>query len=142
MTEEQFKSLINAQTKKEFDVLFKKGVEYTQASKDKLINFKETAAYIQITTLQAWAVHFYKHITAIFSYIKREKTLSESIQDRILDARNYLLLLLAIIQEKEKTPKDARQLSLNFRKRKAASRRKKRLIDEPKGGKVPSTKEN
>ena len=43
-----------------------------------------------------------KHFNSIISYVNSGKNLSdENIESRILDARNYLLLLLAINKDKK-----------------------------------------
>lgn len=73
---------------------------YTQANVDVLHNFKTTGARCGITPLQAWAVHFEKHCSAIMSFAKDPNIpQAENITGRFADAVNYLELGLALIKE-------------------------------------------
>jgi len=70
---------------------------------DVLANFKQIAAATSMTKYQVWAVYFNKHVLSINNAIKyhpeRPEDVSESMQGRIIDCINYLLLLNAIIAE-------------------------------------------
>lgn len=46
-------------------------------------------------------VYMVKHIDSIKHFVKENKTLSESIKSRIVDARVYLSLLYGLIVEDE-----------------------------------------
>lgn len=75
---------------------------YTGGSIDVLANFKGVAARAGITTEQAWAVYFLKHIDAIVSIMtKPELAVSEAPPGRFADAVNYLKLGYAILQERQ-----------------------------------------
>lgn len=75
---------------------------YTQANVDVLRNFKESAERVGITALQAWAVHFEKHVSAIMSRAMNPAIAqAEAIEGRFVDALNYLVLGIAIISEEE-----------------------------------------
>lgn len=71
-----------------------KGQEYTGNSPDRLNNFREAGKDIGLGMEQVWYTYFNKHLRALQSYIKNDcKTQSnESIQGRIVDLINYLLL--------------------------------------------------
>jgi len=51
-------------------------------------------------------VYLKKHMDSILSYIRTGKVYSESIDGRITDARNYLFLLRALIEEKKEDSRD------------------------------------
>jgi len=100
MTKERFKDVreqLNAACEK---LLGQKGKEYTRGQDDRLANFKGIAEQMNTTPLLVWYIFFYKHIDAIAYYISHEDiALSESIDSRIMDARNYLDLLYALLHE-------------------------------------------
>lgn len=78
------------------DLLRGKGDAYS-GREDTLANFKRNGERLGLTKYQIWAVYFGKHIDAITNAIKDapdfpvEKT--ETLDGRIVDAINYLLLL-------------------------------------------------
>jgi hypothetical protein len=88
------------------DLLLVKGGEYAPGA-DALVNFKETRDGSGIPTLsQVWLVFATKHWRSIQNYIKDqvagvERQRSESINGRINDLINYLLLLKVIIASGE-----------------------------------------
>lgn len=91
-----FKELVT----KESAILHNKGKEYTRSSSDPLSNFKRLAEQLKLTKEQVWAVYFQKHIDSIMNYIQEGKTFSdESIEGRIMDARNYLYLFYLMVKE-------------------------------------------
>lgn len=77
---------------------------------DVLANFKQIAAATGMTKYQVWSVYFNKHVLSINNAIKyhpeRPEDVSESIQGRIIDCINYLLLLNAMLIEdtRKKSP--------------------------------------
>ena len=100
MKRAEFNEMLKKMIKEEMEVLTGKGEEYTVGDEDALANFKGVAADAGVTPLQAWYIFFNKHIRSIANYIKTGKSASnESIQGRILDARNYLALGRALIEE-------------------------------------------
>ena len=72
-----------------------KGKEYAN-SEDRLGNFKRVGTTLDIPTLKVAYVYFKKHLDAIEYVINGKKELSESFEQRILDARVYLMLIYAI----------------------------------------------
>lgn len=76
-----------------------KGDDYGRPDEDALSNFKESAAAWGVTPLQAWGIHFDKHIIAIKRFGRDGKVSSEAIRGRFRDARNYLLLGEALLSE-------------------------------------------
>ena len=77
-----------------------KGKEYAN-SEDRLGNFKRVGTTLDIPTLKVAYVYFKKHLDAIEYVINGKKELSESFEQRILDARVYLILIYAIHIENE-----------------------------------------
>jgi FtsZ-binding cell division protein ZapB len=106
MTGERFVKIVEDQLTSCIRVLRVKGSDYI-ANADRLSNFKEAARESGIEPLQAWLVYFLKHIEAIKKFTRKEYHFSEPIEERIMDAINYLLLLRAMVEEmkeEEKTP--------------------------------------
>jgi hypothetical protein len=82
---------------------------YTIGSEDVLANFKRVAERVGVTTEQAWAIYFLKHIDAICSVMTAPNLpVSEAPPGRFADAVNYLRLGYAIWRERS----DAAALSL------------------------------
>lgn len=110
MNKENFNKLFQETVEKELNILNTKGKEYTQ-SRDVLDNFKRLAVKTDVSPLKVWSIYFSKHIDSIESFIREGKTFSdETIEGRINDARNYLMLLLALLKEN----KDKENLFLNL----------------------------
>jgi hypothetical protein len=84
------------------DILKVKGVDYTQGGPDRLSNFKETAKFMGLTARQALGTYLYKHVSAIFSFLKRGQVESEPIEGRIADVINYMLLLYKMVNEEKR----------------------------------------
>jgi hypothetical protein len=74
--------------------LVKKGDEYSKTD-NVLENFERTARDYGVSVTQSWGSHFDKHVSAIRNYCKSGEWINEPIRERIKDAVNYLLLLLA-----------------------------------------------
>ena len=86
-----------------FDTMAKKGKDYTIGSVDRLANFKNVGEFVDIHMSKVFAVYFYKHIAAIFSYIKNGgQTESEPIEGRIKDCIVYLLLFYKMVKEMQR----------------------------------------
>ena len=96
MTKDEFDALAKNIIQTEMDLLDKKRLEYTKTS-DILDNFKRLSNNINIDAKKVWAVFFQKHVDSIINFVQSGITHSEPILGRINDARNYLLLLAAII---------------------------------------------
>jgi hypothetical protein len=77
-----------------------KAQEYASET-DRLTNFKEVGRFLGLSPLKVAGVYMFKHIRAIFSYIKNEGTgeLSEPIDGRIDDAQEYMDLVRGLITE-------------------------------------------
>jgi len=86
--------------KVEMELMRVKGEEYTISNEDKLKNFKSIADRLETTPSEVAMVYLLKHMDSIRNYVLNGVEASdESISGRIRDARNYLMLLHAIILE-------------------------------------------
>lgn len=86
-----------------FKILKVKGDDYTvgNASVDRLHNFRTVASFTGLKMGAVWSVYFYKHVSAIFAFV-RGGTESEPIEERIADAINYLLLFAKMVAESKR----------------------------------------
>lgn len=86
----------------ELNVLQSKGTDYS-GDTDCLSNFKRLAAELGLSKYQVWLVYFTKHLDSIRNAIRANpdtpRVASEPLTGRILDARNYLLLLDCMLLE-------------------------------------------
>ena len=78
-----------------------KGNDYTRGlgDVDRTDNFKLAAENNGVTAFQAWGVYFYKHVAAVWRFLKDGKVESEPIEGRVHDVINYSILLLLLIKE-------------------------------------------
>lgn len=82
------------------DVLDKKGKAYS-GTDNVNANIESTAESLKITKYQVWSVFFKKHIDCIFNSIADNPEApvdnTESLDGRITDAINYLLILKTML---------------------------------------------
>ena len=100
MTYEDFDKLLDKMIVEEKAIGNTKGVEYTQG-KDRLDNFKRLSAEMGISPEMVLWVYLKKHMDSIAWWIKTGGVLSETIEERIKDARVYLSLLRGLVEEKK-----------------------------------------
>ena len=99
MTEDIFKIILEEVETDAKDIMFSKNKEYAR-DKDVLANFKRLGKEFGIDPLQVWAILFTKHVDSIKNFIKTGSvSSSEPIESRFFDARNYLLLGLALLKD-------------------------------------------
>ena len=105
MTYEDAAVLMEKMFEEERAVAKTKGQEYTQG--DRLDNFKRIAKEMGIDSKVVLYVYMKKHWDSITSFVKNNKTFStEAIEGRIMDARVYLFLLRALIEEERTIAKN------------------------------------
>lgn len=107
MRKQRFLKLLQDQLVALQELTATKGEEYARSEDDQLANFKRQAAELGLDPEKVLAIFLNKHLDAIKSFIKTGQVLSEPIHGRIDDAILYLILLKAMIVEKEeqiKTP--------------------------------------
>lgn len=105
MNSSLFGQFIEGFQKKQKDLLVAKGNDYTEYEDDRLSNFKLVAQLTGQTPIQVWSVYWMKHVIAITNFIKKGELQSESIESRFIDASNYELLGLALIEEADREKK-------------------------------------
>ena len=78
----------------------RKGIDYTRGlgDRNRLDNFDCVAENMGITWAQGWGVYFYKHVSAVWKYVKEGRVESEPIEERCYDIINYTILLLLYIK--------------------------------------------
>ena len=82
-------------------IMLTKGEEYTVSDEDKFKNFKSIAERMGCKPEEVAMVYLLKHMDSIRNYVLSGVEASdEPIMGRIMDARNYLLLLGGIISER------------------------------------------
>jgi hypothetical protein len=102
--------LIEAVRSKQDELLRTKGNDYTMANEDRCHNFKQVAAFLGITPMQAWGVYYLKHVFAVCTFVQKGEVASEDIFERFVDANNYAYLGLALIED-ERNEATARKLA-------------------------------
>ena len=83
------------------NILRVKGHDYVGSSPDRLANFNSAAKVLGQTPESVLGVYLWKHLNAIFTYLQKGQLESESIEGRIVDSINYLLLLSKMVAEKK-----------------------------------------
>lgn len=108
---ERFREVFKEFTEKEDTILAWKASEYGEGG-DRLQNFREIAEFLGYKTQDVALMYLLKHIQSISLAVKTDNYTwawetdgGEAIKQRIADARNYLLLLAACLDEEaEKEP--------------------------------------
>ena len=84
-------------------IMLVKGQEYTVSDEDKFKNFKSIGERLNLSSEIICLVYLLKQMDSIRNYVLTGTEVSEEdIMSRIQDARNYLLLLGVMIEEKRK----------------------------------------
>jgi hypothetical protein len=83
------------------DLLKKKNSDYTRgaAGRDRIAHFRETAVELELPMMKIWQVFVRKHWAAVQKFANGKQLESEPIAGRIYDIINYMVLLLAIIED-------------------------------------------
>lgn len=98
-TDEPFVKMAKIMAETERSILVTKGTEYA-GEIDRFANFRRLSVDLGLSKEMILFVYMKKHLDSILSFIKTGKEASsESIFGRIMDARNYLLLLSGLIAE-------------------------------------------
>ena len=102
---ESFKSLVEEFLNVESQLLNWKAGEYT-AGKDRLQNFRQVAQWLNKRPAEVALYYMLKHIQSITLAVQSGKLVwewqtdaGEGMKQRLADARNYLLLLAACMDE-------------------------------------------
>ncbi len=106
MTNDAFNQVVKNVMNKCGNTLIKKGQEYAADDADRLINFKRGAGLTGETPEKVASDYMLKHIVSIYDLIERGVTDEAIWDEKCGDAINYLILIRALIAEKnaEKQP--------------------------------------
>ena len=102
MTIEERKKIIDELVAEEIEVSLAKEKSYA-GDGDTLANFKRIGERSDISKYTVWQVYANKHFDSIDNAIKANPNApvdeSEGLRGRIIDARNYLAILLCLLTE-------------------------------------------
>jgi len=107
MNNQEFTKLTNDLFASCVDMMNRKGPDYasgpsaSEEERDRLWNFKEVARRSGSDPFKVWAVYFIKHIVSLEKWVRERELQSESLEGRIIDAINYLVLFKALLKEGE-----------------------------------------
>jgi len=94
--------------KAEMEIYVSKGKEYS-GDANAFANFERAADNLGLHPITVLLVYLSKHFDSICTFVKTKKVHSnEDITGRLMDARNYLGLLYAMVDEYRKLPPDHR----------------------------------
>ena len=100
MNTENFINLMDKMHEEEKDEHLKKNADYAdREGKNILANFERVSKHLDITPKMALLIFMEKHMDAIRTYIRYGSVMSEPIEGRIKDARVYLSLLRAMVEQ-------------------------------------------
>ena len=103
MDRDKFERMLQELQEAELGISRTKGKEYVKNDVDVLRNFKEAAAFLDVTPEQVCVLYMYKHFSALVSNSGATVLLdcSEPIRSRVVDLRLYAALFLALYEEAE-----------------------------------------
>jgi len=115
---EQFKELAKEIQSHETAIMEQKAREYTDGA-DKLYQFRQVAGWMDMDPAKVAMIYLLKHIqsiasaveTGIYNWCWRDKDGNEGMKERIVDARNLLLLVAACMDEESTVKKSGRRNS-------------------------------
>ena len=100
MNNVDFINLIDDMHQEEKNEYMKKNADYAdREGKNILANFERVSTNLHISPQMALLIYMEKHMDAIRTYIRYGSVMSEPIESRILDARVYLSLLRAMVEQ-------------------------------------------
>lgn len=98
MTNDDLVKLLDSLHERERNLLIRKGADYSPG-RDTLQCFKRIGTAYKIPTILVAAIFLEKHLDAIRTYINTGAAKTESLAERVADARNYLAIIQAIDEE-------------------------------------------
>jgi hypothetical protein len=99
MTNNTFIARRDTLTDNRYELCDAKAVEYTKGSDDRHANFKRIATRLGLRPEQVLMVYLLKHMDAIEHGLATQEQGTERMDDRIMDAQNYLDLLYTLLHE-------------------------------------------
>ncbi len=101
ISKDEFALLLDKIQSAEREVRAQGQAEYAHDDANALANFERAAAAVKITREQALLVYLLKHFDGICSYVGGHRSQREDVRGRIKDARLYLALLWAMVDDDE-----------------------------------------
>jgi hypothetical protein len=112
MKKDEFISLMDSMHEEEKEEHLKKNADYADRNGlNILANFERVAQNLNITPQMALLIYMEKHMDAIRTYIRFGSVMSEPIEGRIKDARVYLSMLRAMVEQKKAIEKEDKVLA-------------------------------
>ena len=112
MKKDEFINLMKHMHEEEIDEHLKKNADYADRNGlNILANFERVAKNLGITPQMALLIYMEKHMDAIRTYIRFGSVMSEPIEGRIKDARVYLSLLRAMVEQKNAVDREDKVLA-------------------------------
>ena len=113
MKKDDFINLMNNMHKEEKEELLKKNADYADRNGINILaNFERVAQNLNITPQMALLIYMEKHMDAIRTYIRFGSVMSEPIEGRIKDARVYLSLLRAMVEQVKAVKREDKVLAI------------------------------
>jgi hypothetical protein len=113
MNSQDFMNLTEHMHEEEKDEYRKKNADYAdREGKNILANFERVAQNLNITPQMALLIYMEKHMDAIRTYIRFGSVMSEPIEGRIKDARVYLSLLRAMVEQVKAVKREDKVLAI------------------------------
>lgn len=103
MTKNDVATLMKQMYEEEQDTREAGQKEYAHDNSNALANFERTAASLNLTREQVLWVFLQKHLDGITAYINGHRSQREDVRGRIKDARVYLTLLRAMVEDNDAT---------------------------------------
>ena len=104
MKSEDYKKFRESFIKKTFDLSDRKRIEYTEGNQDIDVhtNFRRIGDEVNLSPIKVLAVYLIKHFKSLLTFFKLGRTFSnESLESRVSDIINYLILLLSYLHYEE-----------------------------------------
>lgn len=96
MTNDDFEKLFDAAVKAERELMITKAADYAGGG-DRLWNFRSGAGITGLTPAQTLWGYLSKHLASIRDIARGRKVTRETLREKCGDARNYILLLEALV---------------------------------------------
>jgi hypothetical protein len=113
MNSQDFMNLTEHMHKEENEEYQKKNADYADRNGINILaNFERVAQNLNITPQMALLIYMEKHMDAIRTYIRFGSVMSEPIEGRIKDARVYLSLLRAMVEQKKSVKREDKVLAI------------------------------
>ena len=113
MKKEKFEEIIAGYHKREQALLQSKATDYA-AEEDRLLNFNQVAELLDCSPEYVACVFWLKHVQSIMNIVRKgispdvwcyvKEDGSEGLKQKLLDARNYIPLIHACIEQSQPLP--------------------------------------